>query len=231
MGKTKHPRIIFSIEPLKKVNKKYRSAGKYRRKMLSALNLAKKQKIKVVSDHKDQKLDFKEYAISVLGKDNVVWLDHNSDGKTTIELMDNGTNIIFNPKLINRSECISDTGDILIRTDVIGKLLPSYEYQDDYEQSKFGWRYILVGLYESKLDLYTDSNRIYNNTQNIKFHKTRLFVQNRILDYYQHVRNDCALIIGPKEDQNTCLDPYQYGEVNFDTWDIFTCSEYRSLRQ
>ena len=88
----------------------------------------------------------------------------------------------------------------------------------------------MVGLYESKLDLYADSNRIYNNTQSIKFHKIRLFVQNRILDYYQHVRNDCALIIGPKEDQNT-LDPYQYGEVNFDTWDIFTCSEYRSLRQ
>ena len=230
MGKTKHPRIVFSIEPLKRV-KKYRSAGKYRRKMLSALNLAKKQKIKVVSDHKDQKLDFKEYTISVLGKDNVVWLDHTSDGKTTIELMDNGTNVIFNPKLINRSEGISDTADVLVRTDVIGTLLPSYEYQDDYEQSKFGWRYILVGLYVSKLDLYTDSNRIYNNTQSIKFHKTRLFVQNRILDYYQHVRNECALIIGPKEDPNTCLDPYQYGEVNFDTWDTFTCSEYRSLRQ
>ena len=130
MGRTKHPRIIFSIEPTKRIKKKYKSASRYRRKMLNALNLAKQQKIKVVSDHKNSKLDFKEYAISIVGKDKVVWLDYSGDGKSTIEMMDNGTPVIFNPRLINRSEGISDTGDVLVRTDVIGRLLPSYEYQD-----------------------------------------------------------------------------------------------------
>lgn len=229
MGKTKHPRIIFSIEPKRIGKKKYRSASKYRRKMLNALNLAKQQKINVVSDHKSSKLDFKEYAVSVLGKDKVVWLDYTSDGKSTIEMMDNGAHVIFNPRLINRSEGISDTGDVLVRTDTIGLLLPSYEYQDDYTQSKFGWRYLLIGFHTERMNLYNNSDRIYN-TDSIKYQKSRLFLQNRILDYYQHARNDFALIIGPKEEPDTSLDPYQYGEVNFDTWDGFTCSVYNSLR-
>lgn len=119
------------------------------------------------------------------------------NGCETLKLMREHIPVIANAQLINRSEGICDIADLIIRSDYIQRLFPQNMHIIDHNvHCKFGsWHYVAVGIRFGQNTFCVNGIKVRNNPS-IRYWKTKLFLQNRILNYYQQSSIDYALLIG-----------------------------------
>lgn len=123
------------------------------------------------------------------------------NGKQTLELMAKGIPVIANAQLINRSEAICDIADLIVRTDYLPILFPRLSYVPPGQCCRFSgqdtWHYIVVGVRFSQLQFCVDGAKIRNDNS-VRYWKTKLFIQTRILNYYQQITTEpsAALLLG-----------------------------------
>jgi len=191
-----------------------------------------------------------------MGNDSLVVMDRIDLATLTLEQPDTGTSsvqtlehmkagipFIFNGFLINRSEGIYDVADLLIRSDYVRRLFPDYSYTNTVgpkAKSQFGpWHYLAVGIRFSRNTFCVDGLKLRNDLPS-RYWKVKLYIQNRILDYYQHYRPSCALLIGrgftwtqpaSTGGQTVKSDSFlKPGEIQFEQWDQFTKQKYQDGR-
>lgn len=119
------------------------------------------------------------------------------NGAETLEHMKRGTVAIFNAVLIDRSSGVYDVADLLIRSDYISTAFTDApEHALESSSCKFGpWNYVCVGISFSRNQLTADGTRMLN-TNSVRYKKTRLYMQNLVLDKYQNLWCNYALMIG-----------------------------------
>jgi len=215
MGKTKNPPkiiISFNKKPLKKI---YKSSKKYQRKILTALNLVKHQyfkKIKSSTVTKELKEEFENYLISNIGSDSVKKIEDEKksildlNALETLKLMEQGTPVIINPILINRSEGIYDKADVIVRSDYLQKIIP--DNLDEIISSRLGWSYIPILLTDNNFFVYQCGS--IKNTLLIKYQKTRSYMHSSVLSYYQHSVLQAGYIVHKNEEG------FKFGSINYD---------------
>lgn len=120
------------------------------------------------------------------------------NGSSTIDHMRRGTAIIINAQLINRSENICDVADLLVRSDYIITLFPSLSAPQSGRSTFGDWHYVPVVV-----DYYNSDS----------YCQTRLYMQNRILDYYQHYYPRSGILISRSVDRPIVLDTSDLSDV------------------
>jgi hypothetical protein len=119
-------------------------------------------------------------------------------GSETLALMKVGTPVIANAQLINRSEGICDIADLIVRSDYLESIFSSLDLEEmeNISDSQFGpWYYVAVAIRFSQNEFCVDGIKLRNDPS-IRHTKTRLYMQTRILDHYQHTAVDHALVVG-----------------------------------
>jgi hypothetical protein len=143
-----------------------------------------------------------EMAEMAVGADLGLEMSKLINGKETLEHMKNKVPVIVNAHLINRSEGICDIADMLVRSDYICHLFP-YAAVDPMPvssmssgPSKYGnWHYVAVGFRFGKNEFCVDGAKL-RNCPSVRFWKTKLYMQTRILNHYQQTTVNYALIVG-----------------------------------
>jgi len=123
-------------------------------------------------------------------------------GSETLSQMKAGTPVIANAQLINRSEGLCDIADLIVRSDYLKRIFPSLdsdvllELDSDATDSQFGpWYYVAVAIRFSQNEFCVDGIKLRNDPST-RYSKTRLYMQTRILDHYQHSVVHYALVVG-----------------------------------
>jgi hypothetical protein len=114
------------------------------------------------------------------------------NGASTLKAMSNNVSAIFNAHLIDRSEALCDIADILLRSDVVRTVFPHFRSVEPYP---CGTCYVVVGIRFGKNTHCVDGIKI-RNTPSTRYWKTKLFIQNRILEKYTGDDAGCGILIG-----------------------------------
>lgn len=147
---------------------------------------------------------------SVIGEQNVQVLDRPEGvedldgvslskiicGSETLALMKAGTPVIANAQLINRSEGICDIADLIVRSDYLNSIFSLVKSENNINDSQFGpWYYVAVAIRFSQNEFCVDGIKLRNDPST-RYAKTRLYIQTRILEHYQHTALNYALVVG-----------------------------------
>jgi hypothetical protein len=119
------------------------------------------------------------------------------NGKETLQHMRDHVPVIANAQLVNRSEALCDIADLLVRSDYIHRIFPLSSMTVSKDTvSKFGqWYYVVVGIRFGQHQFCVDGVKLRNDPS-IRYWKTKLYIQNRILNHYQQCDVDAALLVG-----------------------------------
>lgn len=117
--------------------------------------------------------------------------------KETIELMKNGTPIIYQGVIFNSNRKIYGIPDLIIRSDYINKIFEVPVISENQIGSRFNsdWHYRIIDIKFSTLKLKANLTTMLNHP-NQKAYKAQMYIYNLCLDYIQDYMPNKAYILG-----------------------------------